>query len=651
MNSILWQPKEEELAKAQLTQFSELVSKKYSVPISSYHQLYDWSINNSQRFWEEVWSFCDLRASKKASTTLRNPERVYESLWFEDAELNFAENLLRHRGAQTAIQFRSELGVERSLSFDELRHDVACVAEWLQAEGITHHDRVAAFMPNTPETVVAMLAASSFGAVWSSCSPDFGIDGVFDRFGQIEPRVLVAADGYTYNGKRISCLDKILEIAQRIPSIERIVLVANLDEAVDGSSLPNTTLWSSIVAQDDTPELQFAQLPFNHPLYILYSSGTTGAPKCIVHGAGGTLLQHLKELQLHCDVRSGDRIYYHTTCGWMMWNWLVSSLAVGATIYLFDGSPFHPSPNVLWDYCDDYDFSVFGTAAKYLSALEKAGSRPAESHSLSSLRALLSTGSPLLPEQFDYVYQHVKEDLLLGSISGGSDIVSLFVGSCPTLPVHRGEIQCRCLGMNVKVFDENQNELIDEEGELVCVSSFPCKPIYFWNDPEGKNYFNAYFSQYENVWRHGDWCRLTPNNGIIIYGRSDATLNPGGVRIGTADIYRQVEAFEAVNEAIAIGQEWEGDTRIVLFVRMQPGQELSDELSAEIKNRIRQSCSPRHVPAKILAVPEIPRTISGKIVEIAVRNIIHGRPVKNADALANPQALDYFRDLPELQTP
>ena len=560
MPQCLWTPSKKWLKEANLTAFMEVLSKKYQVSFASYHDLHAWSVQNKALFWQEIWSFSGILSSKKHSSVLTEGAHMLEARWFEGALLNFAQNLLEHRGSEKAILYRSETKDERHLSFDDLRHQVACVASFLKEQGVGIGDRVAAFIPNIPEAIVAMLATSSIGAIWSSCSPDFGVQGVVDRFSQIQPKVLFTVNAYSYNGKVQNIQEKVEEIHRLLPSVETVVTIENID-------LPSTvgTSYTSIL-QPTPPPLRFAQLPFHHPLYILYSSGTTGMPKCIVHSAGGTLLQHLKELSLHCDVKKGDRVFYHTTCGWMMWNWLVSALALGATVCLFDGSPFYPSPNTLWNYAEHFKLTHFGTSAKYLSALENTKVRPLHSHDLDELRVLCSTGSPLLPEQFSFVYSEIKEDLLLASITGGTDIVSLFAGCCPLLPVYAGEIQCACLGMDVAIYDDEGTAVLNQEGELVCQSPFPCMPVGFWNDPEGEKYFSAYFTQYKNIWCHGDWAKITPQGGLLMYGRSDATLNPGGVRIGTAEIYRQVESFPEVIESVAVGQDVEGDSRIVLFV-------------------------------------------------------------------------------------
>ncbi|HJT98185.1 MAG TPA: acetoacetate--CoA ligase, partial [Rhodanobacteraceae bacterium] len=569
--------------------------------------------------------------------------------WFPDARLNFAENLLRRRDDAIAIVFRGEDRARSTLTWSDLYDWVSRVAQALRAAGIAQGDRVAGYLPNMPEAIVAMLAATSLGAIWSSCSPDFGVEGVLDRLGQVAPKVLFAADGYLYGGKRYDSLERIGGIAAKLPSVERIVLVPYLTEAPKLANDPRAVALPDFVAKHRADPIAFEPVAFDAPLYIMYSSGTTGAPKCIVHSVGGTLIQHLKELVLHTDLKREDRIFYYTTCGWMMWNWLVSGLAVGATIVLYDGSPSHPDANVLWDLVDEVGISVFGTSAKWISASEKAGAKPRATHKLLALKTILSTGSPLAPESYEYVYREVKERVLLASISGGTDIVSCFALGNPLLPVYRGELQCRGLGMKVEILDEDGHAVREQKGELACTAPFPSMPVFFWNDPDGEKYRNAYFSRIPNVWCHGDHAMLTEHDGLVIYGRSDATLNPGGVRIGTAEIYRQVEQIDEILESIAVGQHWEGDERVILFVRLREGATLDDALRERIRKRIRENTTPRHVPAKIIAVADIPRTISGKITEIAVRDTIHGVAVRNTDALANPQALELYRGLAELK--
>ncbi len=641
-NPIVWEPSDDRRRSSAMYRFMQQQG------FGDYDSLYRWSIDESAEFWQALCDFCDIRFTKPPATILERPDSIMDAGWFRGSELNYAGHLLRHRGERDALVFYGEDGGRRALSFDELRAAVAGVAAGLRQAGIEKGDRVGGYLPNCPEAIVAMLAATSIGAIWSSCSPDFGVTGVVDRFGQIEPKVLFTANAYFYNGKRFDCLDTVAQIIDAIPSIERTVVVPFAEGAIDTSGIVNAaTLEAFAVAGAD---LEFEPVAFDHPLFIMYSSGTTGVPKCIVHGHGGTLLQIVKEHVLHCDTGTGDRLFYFTTCGWMMWNWLATGLATGATLVLFDGSPFYDDGRVLWKMAEREQLTVFGTSAKYISALQKAGVRPAAEFELPALRAVLSTGSPLAPESFDFVYDAIGRDLQLSSIAGGTDIISCFVLGNPTLPVRRGEIQCRGLGMAVEFFDDDGKALLERRGELVCTRPFPSAPVGFWNDPDNAKYRAAYFEKYPGVWAHGDFAELRRTGGIVIHGRSDAVLNPGGVRIGTAEIYRQVEKLDEVVESIAIGQDWEDDVRVVLFVVLREGVDLDDDLRARIRRVIRENTTPRHVPAKIVAVPEIPRTKSGKIVEIAVRTVVHGEEVKNIEALANPGALDYFRDIPELGT-
>jgi acetoacetyl-CoA synthetase len=613
-----------------------------------YEALYQWSIDDSAAFWEALCKFCDIHFVKPPQTVLKRPADIMDAGWFDGSQLNYAEHLLRHEGGREALVFSGENGERRALSFDELREAVAAVAAGLKNAGVVKGDRVGGYLPNCPEAIIAMLATTSIGAIWSSCSPDFGVTGVVDRFGQIEPKVLFTAEAYFYNGKRFDCLGTVAQIVSAIPAIERTVVVPFAGGDVDVSGVGNAETLESF--SEPGARLVFEPVAFDHPLFIMYSSGTTGVPKCIVHGHGGTLLQILKEHVLHCDTGPGDRLFYFTTCGWMMWNWLVTGLATGATLLLFDGSPFYSDGRVLWQMAEREKLTVFGTSAKYISALQKAGVRPRDEFELQDLRAVLSTGSPLAPESFDFVYDAIGSDLQLSSIAGGTDIISCFVLGNPTLPVRRGEIQCRGLGMAVAFFDDDGNALLEERGELVCTRPFPSAPVGFWNDPGNERYRSAYFEKYPGIWAHGDFAELRRTGGVVIHGRSDAVLNPGGVRIGTAEIYRQVEKLDEVVESIAVGQDWDDDVRVVLFVILRPGVELDDALRDRIRRVIRENTTPRHVPAKIVAVPEIPRTKSGKIVEIAVRSVVHGEEVKNTEALANPEALEHFRDIPELST-
>ena len=647
----VWQPSPERVGAANMSAFLAEVGLEEPA-VTDYASLYSWSVAEPAAFWAKVWSFCGIQASRPPSSTVDGLEepgvRPGGATWFPDARLNFAENLLRYRDDSPALVFWNEAGRQSEHSYAELYTEVSRLQQALRRQGVGPGDRAAGFMPNLPQTIVAMLATTSLGAVWSSCSPDFGVKGVLDRFGQISPKVLFTADGYRFGGKPFDSLGRVRQVLEAIPTIERVVVVPYLDEAPDLTLSDRAVTWDDFLADFAAESIEFAQLPFDHPLYIMYSSGTTGLPKCMVHGAGGTLIQHLKELVLHTDLRREDRIFYFTTCGWMMWNWLVSSLAVGATVLLYDGSPMKPRADMLFDLAERERMTIFGTSAKYLALVEKEGVQPRQSHDLSALRAMLSTGSPLAPESYDFVYRQIKEDLCLSSISGGTDLISCFALGNPIAPVYRGELQTRGLGMSVEVFDDAGGSVTGEKGELVCTRPFPSMPIEFWNDPDGEKYHSAYFDHYPDIWRHGDWAEITERGGMIIHGRSDATLNPGGVRIGTAEIYQQVEQNDEVVESLVIGQDVGDDVRIVLFVRLREGCELNDELRGRIRQQIKIGASPHHVPKKIIRVADIPRTLSGKITELAVREVVHGRPVKNADALANPEALELFRDLPEL---
>jgi acetoacetyl-CoA synthetase len=639
-NPILWSPGKDRVEKSAMFRFMT------EQGFESYEQLYDWSIDEVEAFWQALCDFCDIRFTTPATNVLEQPGDMTTAKWFTGSELSFPAHMLRGSGDRAAIIFRGENGSRRELSFNELKEEVARIAAGLISAGVTKGDRVAGFVPNCPEAIIAMLAATSIGAIWSSCSPDFGINGVVDRFGQIEPKILFCADGYFYNGKRIDSLEAVTGVVELIDSIARTIVIPFTGDELTLPDTRGAVAWQDFA--ESGRELEFAPVAFDHPLYIMYSSGTTGVPKCIVHGVGGTLLQHQKEHVLHCDIGEDDRVFYFTTCGWMMWNWLVSALACGATLLLYDGSPFSEDGRILWRIAEEERLTIFGTSAKFVSAQEKAGIRPGEEFDLSSIRTILSTGSTLVPESFDFVYDAIRKDVQLSSVSGGTDIISCFVGGNPMKPVYRGELQSLALAMKVEVFSPDGRSLTGENGELVCTNAFPSMPVGFWNDPDCSKYHAAYFERYPGVWAHGDFAEITDNGGMIIHGRSDAVLNPGGVRIGTAEIYRQVEKLDEILESIAIGQNWEGDVRVVLFIVLREGSVLDDDLEARIRQLIRENTTPRHVPAKIISVPEIPRTISGKIVELAVRSVVHGEPVKNTDALANPAALEHFRDLPEL---
>ena len=651
MEKPLWQPSADRTAATNLHTFLQDLKNQIDDAPADYDGLHRFSIDRMEEFWTAVWDYCGIVAKNRGNAVLINPDKMPGARFFPDATLNFSENLLRRRDDGIALISRAEDKIERSHTWKQLYDEVSRVARALKQFGLKPGDRCAGFVPNAPEAVIAMLGATANGGVWTSCSPDFGTQGVLDRFGQVEPTVLFACDGYYYNGVWQDTLGRVAEIVEGLRTVERVVIFSIRDEAPDLSGIPGAVSWVDFVGGQPATEIEFAHLPFGHPLYIMYSSGTTGIPKCIVHGAGGTLLKHLEEQRLQSDIKRDDRVFYFTTCGWMMWNWMVTALASEATLVLYDGSPFAPSASVLFDYADAAGVTYFGTSAKYIDALAKEGLKPMDTHDLGTVRTIASTGSPLVPESFDYIYENVKRDVCLSSIAGGTDIIGCFVGGNPMGPVWRGEIQKRVLGMEVEVYNDSGDSLIGEKGELVCTRPFPSMPLGFWQDPDGSKYRAAYFGKFPNVWCHGDFVELTEHGGLIIYGRSDATLNPGGVRIGTAEIYRQVEAFDEVEEAICVGQEWDNDTRVVLFVRMRGGHALDAALIDDIRKRVRANCSPRHMPAKVIAVADIPRTKSGKITELAVRDIIHGRSIKNQEALANPEALALFQDIAELQTP
>ncbi|CAA6605157.1 Acetyl-coenzyme A synthetase 1 [Rhodospirillaceae bacterium LM-1] len=648
MTQALWTPSPDRIAQAAITRFAAEAGRRFGRHLPDYKSLHDWSAQRPDQFWDMMWDWANIRGDKGAIVA-QNLDKMPGAAWFPEAKLNFAENLLGRKDEAQAIQFWGEDKVRRSLSWRQLYDQVSRMMAAMKAAGIGPGDRVAAYLPNMPEAPIAMLATAGLGAIWSSASPDFGVQGVLDRFGQTQPKILIGVDGYHYNGKTHDCLGKLKEIAAGLPTLEKLIIVPYASAAPDLSGLANAQLFADFLAPFVAQPIVFERFAFDHPLYILFSSGTTGAPKCICHGAGGTLLQHMKEHLLHCDIRPNDRVFYFTTLGWMMWNWLMTALASEATLMLYDGSPFYPSGNVLFDYAETEKFTFFGTSAKWIDAVLKAGLEPINTHDLSAVRLITSTGSPLSPEGFEFVYRSIKQEVCLSSISGGTDIVSCFMLGNPALPVHRGEIQCLGLGMKVEVYDENAKPIYGEKGELVCTKPFPSMPVGFWNDADGQKYHNAYFAKYPNVWCHGDWIEITPSGGVVVFGRSDATLNPGGVRIGTAEIYRQVEQLHEVVESLVIGQDWDNDVRVVLFVRLRDGIMLSDDLQAAIKKRIRDNCTPRHVPARIVQVDDIPRTKSGKIVELAVRDVVHGRSVKNIEALANPEALELFKDRSELK--
>jgi acetoacetyl-CoA synthetase len=649
MSKLLWTPSEEQIKATNMYEFMKLVNERNGKQFTDYPALYQWSIDQIPDFWELFWEYADIKVSKSYDRVVDDLDKMPGAKWFPGARLNFAENLLRYRDDRVALVFKGEDQPVVKLTYKELYRETAKMAKAMKQAGIQIGDRIVGFMPNMPQTTIAMLAAVSLGATWSSCSPDFGIKGVLDRFGQIKPRILFTADGYFFKGKIVDSLERISSILKDLPSIEKVIIVPYTRENPDISSLPKAVLFSDFQVDNDQLEIEFEQLPFDHPLYIMYSSGTTGLPKCMVQSAGGILLHQMKELLLHTSLTREDKIFYFTTCGWMMWNWLTCSLSVGATLVLFDGNPFHPHPGALWELAEQEEISVFGTSAGYIGALQNAGVLPGKEYNLSSLRALLSTGSPLSVEGFEYVYKEIKSDLQLASISGGTDLNGCFALGNPMGSVYTGELQCRGLAMKVEAYDENAKPVINQQGELVCSAPFPSMPVHFWDDADGRKYHNAYFAHYPNIWKHGDYIEINDRGGVIIYGRSDATLNPGGVRIGTAEIYRQVDFFEEIEDSVIVGQHWKNDVRVILFVKMTETVTLTDDLIKRLKTAIRTNASPRHVPAKILAVPDIPYTLNMKKVELAVKKTIEGKPVLNKDALRNPEALDFYAGLHEVQ--
>jgi len=649
MVKLLWQPSEERIKSTNMYRFMTFINEKYNKDFDEYGQLYQWSIENISDFWGSMWEFAKIKASKPYTQVVDDVTRMPGAKWFEGAHLNFAENLLRYRDDQIALIFKGEFQDSIKITYSELYDEVARVAKSLKEAGVHAGDRVAGFMPNMPETIIAMLAATSLGATWSSCSPDFGIKGVLDRFGQIKPKVLFTANGYFFKGKSFDSLARVSDILREITSIEHVVVVPYTEQNPDITQLPKAVDYRQFKSTDKSLEIEFEQLPADHPLYIMFTSGTTGLPKCMVQSAGGILVHHMKELMLHADLKREDTIFYFTTCGWMMWNWLTSSLSVGATLVLFDGNPFHPNPGALWKMAQDEKITIFGTSAGYIAALQNAGVKPGKDYDLTPLKAVLSTGSPLSIEGFEYIYNEVKDDLQLASISGGSDINGCFAGGNPMGPVYAGELQCRQLAMKVEAFDENGSPVINQQGELVCTAPSPSMPIYFWDDPKGEKYHAAYFDVYPNIWRHGDFIEINERGGVVIYGRSDATLNPGGVRIGTAEIYRLVEGMDEIEDSLVVGQSWKGDVRVILFVKMAEGYDLTDDLKKKIKGILRKNASPRHVPAKIIETPAVPYTLNMKKVELAVKKVIESQAVLNKDALGNPESLDFYENLQELQ--
>jgi acetoacetyl-CoA synthetase len=649
MSKMLWKPSEESIRQTNMYRFMQFINSKYHQKMDDYTSLYDWSVQNIPEFWAALWQFAQIIHSALYEQVVDDLTKMPGARWFSGARLNFAQNLLRFRDERTALIFKGEGQPPVRITYAQLYDEVARMAKSLRAMGIRAGDRVVGFLPNMPQATIAMLAATSIGAVWSSCSPDFGIKGVLDRFGQIQPRVIFTADGYQFKGRKIDSLARMTSILKELRSIERVVVIPYTEPAPDIRNVPNAVHWADFRSTESDLTIEFEQLPAEHPLYIMYSSGTTGLPKCMVQSAGGILLHHLKELILHTNLTRNDTIFYFTTCGWMMWNWLTSALATGAALVLYDGNPFHPHPGALWEMAQDEKITVFGTSAGYIGALMASGVKPGKQYRLAPLRAVLSTGSPLSVEGFEFIYQEVKSDLQLASISGGTDLNGCFALGNPMGPVYAGELQCRGLAMDVQAFNDEGQPVINQQGELVCCRPFPSMPIYFWDDPEGKKYFGAYFAVYPNVWRHGDFIEINDRGGVVIYGRSDATLNPGGVRIGTSEIYSILALMPEIVDSVVIGQNWKNDVRVILFVQLPEGEALTDTLKNKIRDTIRNLASPRHVPAKIIAVPGIPYTLNMKKVEIAVKKAIDGKPVLNKDALSNPEILDFYANIKELQ--
>ena len=648
MNTILWKPSKDQINSSQLEAFRLQVNSRFNLKIENYSELHSWSISNINDFWKAIWGFMAIKCSSNYNQVVDDENKMPGAKWFDGLLFNFAENLLRIKSDKAAIIFQSENADSKIISYNELYDEVEKVASTLRKMGIKNGDRIVGIMPNLAETVIAMLATTSIGAIWSSCSPDFGTQGILDRFTQINPKIIFASDGYFYKGKSFDSLNKLNDLLNQLPSVRKVIITPFVRENPDISSINNSLVWNDFIDPKPNPII-FEQVPFDHPLYIMYSSGTTGKPKSIVHGAGGTLIQHLKELRLHTDININDTVFYFTTCGWMMWNWLVSNLAIGSTILLYDGSPFHPDRNSMWDMIDNYKVSHFGTSPKFLETCRDTKLSPIKTHSLKSLKSILSTGSPLVEECFEYVYKHIKKNIQLSSISGGTDIISCFALGNPILPVINGEIQCLGLGMDVAAFNNNGEDLVNKKGELVCKKAFPSMPVYFWNDKNGKKFFDAYFNKFKNVWHHGDFIEINNYGGVKIFGRSDATLNPGGIRIGTAEIYRVVDRFDAVNDSLVIGQSINDDERVILFIIISNGYKFSNKLVHDIKTTIFKECSPRHVPEIILEAKDIPYTINGKKVEIAVKKVINGENVENKDALKNPEALDLFKNIRQLK--